>query len=96
MGRLTDNLDSNDDIPYFLWSENTTIEEFREILASNRPERVLNIARLLREAKVSDVWKFLTPQQVADSFSDTSPHLGRKRDFWNYLLSVWKKHGVVR
>lgn len=96
MPRLTSNLDSINDIPYFLWSEDTSIKEFRNILASNgHPERILYIARLLREAKVSDVWKFLTPQQVADSFEEAAPHVGRKRAFWEYLLFVWKKHGAV-
>lgn len=96
MPRLTSNLDNSQEIPYFLWSEDTTVEEFRAILASeDNPERILYIARLLREARISDVWNFLTPQQVADAFEEAAPHLGRKRDFWKYLLSVWKKNGAI-
>jgi len=50
----------------------------------------------MREAQVTDVWKFLSPQQVADNFEAAAPHLGRKKVFWEYLLSVWKKRGAVQ
>jgi len=60
MTKLTRDLDSPEGVPYFLWSENTTVGELRDILSSpDSPDRALYIARLLREAKVSDIWKFL-------------------------------------
>lgn len=97
MAHLTRDLDHDEGIPYFLWSEETTVEELRSILSSNdNPERVIYVARLLRDGKISDVWKFLTPQEVADAFDDVSLHLGRKKAFWAFLLSVWRKHGVIQ
>ena len=97
MAHLTRDLGNAEGTPYFLWSEETTVDELRKILSSeSHPERSLYIARLMREAQVTDVWKFLSPQQVADNFEAAAPHLGRKKDFWEYLLSVWKKRGAVQ
>jgi len=49
-------------------------------------------AWIMREATFADVWQFLTPEEVRDSFSQIKPFLGRKKSFWNYILSAW--HGL--
>lgn len=89
-------LDDIDSVPYFLWNEKTTVAEFRLILANpEEPERPLYLARLLREGLVSDVWKFLTPREVAQSWDEVAPHLGHRRNFWRFLLDVWRRHGAI-
>ena len=40
----------------------------------------------MREARVEQVWQFLTLRQVADNFAQLSPKLGRRRPVWEYLL----------
>jgi hypothetical protein len=91
-------LDINDkeSVPYFLWNEKTTLAEFQAILANKQePDRPLYLARLLREGRVEDVWKFLRPRDVAQSWDEISPHLGHRRDFWSFLLDVWRRHDVL-
>lgn len=77
--------------PYFLWSEDMDEATFREVIAGQRgPElRAIYLGRLLREARVAEVWHYITPQDVADHWRAVSPHLGRMRDFWYELLEAW-------
>lgn len=50
---------------------------------------------MLREARDSDVWQFVTPAQVAAALPDLARHLGRRRAFWDYLIGRWRAHGLV-
>lgn len=83
--------------PYFLWSEDLSDEDFRAILNGDRgPEQqALYTGRLLREARVAEVWWYLTPQEVADRWAAASRHLGRAREFWRDLLEAWSEAGRV-
>lgn len=90
------NLDAPCNIPYFLWNENTTVEELRRILHDEtEPVRVAYMARIMREARYADVWTFLTLHDVVSHWPALQPRLGRQRAFWEYLLSVWKKHDLI-
>lgn len=96
MARLSVDLDDPSARPYFLWSEDTTVAELRAILGDPEdPRRPYYIARLMREASVPEVWKFVTPRQVAEAWPTVAAHLGRRRRLWQYLLEVWRAHGVV-
>jgi hypothetical protein len=82
--------------PYFLWSENTTVAELHAILDDpENPARSLYLARLMREATVEEVWKFVTPAEVAAAWPQVQVHLGRRRRFWRFLLDTWKAHGAI-
>lgn len=83
--------------PYFLWSEDMSEEEFRRVLQGERGRdlQALYTGRLLREARVAEVWWFLTPQDVADRWAAASPHLGRARLFWRGLLEAWHEAGRI-
>jgi len=50
-------------------------------------------AWIMREAAVADVWQFLSPRIVDMRFPDLEPHLGRRREFWKYLLRTWQELG---
>jgi subtilisin family serine protease len=66
MARLSSNLDDPSSRPCFLWSENATVAELRGILANRDDDRrPAYMARLMREASIPELWKFLTPGDVA-------------------------------
>lgn len=83
--------------PYFLWSEDMGEDEFRSILRGEKgPElQALYTGRLLREARVAEVWWYLTPQEVAERWPTASRHLGRAREFWRGLLEAWNEAGRI-
>lgn len=83
--------------PYFLWSEDMSEDEFRRVLEGARGPQVqaLYTGRLMREARVAEVWYYLTPQQVAERWPRVEPHLGRMRSFWAGLLEAWNEAGRV-
>ena len=94
---LSLNVNDAESRPYFLWDEPTTVAEFRSHLASDDPEtRARSLQRLLREARFEDVWKFTTPQHVADSWATVGGKLGRRRSFWEFILKAWREHGLIR
>lgn len=93
---LSSDLGSPDAIPYFLWDEPMTVAEFRERLqTASTAERTRLLAKLLREARDTDVWRFITPAEVSRKWSALAPQLGRRRRFWEFLLASWRKEGLV-
>lgn len=93
---LTRDFAEPDAIPYFLWDRNVTVAELRRILGDPRhPQRVPLLRVLLREARPDEVWAFVTPQDVSREWSDIRPGLGRRRDFWEWLLGEWRKLGLL-
>jgi hypothetical protein len=93
-GPLSTDLDDPSAVPYFLWDEPMTVAELRGRLATaSRPERARLLGRLLREARDPDVWKFTTPEEVAHSWPALAKHLGRRRAFWEFLLTRWSQQG---
>lgn len=93
---LSTDLGSSHSIPYFLWDEPMTVAEFRERL-QNAPtaEQIRLVAKLLREARDTDVWRFISPAEVWQQWPALAPHLGRRRGFWEFLLGHWQKEGLV-
>jgi len=88
--RLSSELDDPEAVPYFLWDEPMTVSELRDrLLHASDPERVRLLAKILREARDTEVWKFTTPAAVAQDWKALSLHLGRRRAFWEFLLSSW-------
>lgn len=93
---LSTNLEDADARPYFLWDEDVSVSELREHLASDDVRlRGLWQARVMREARYQDVWKFLRLHDVLRDFDCIDPHLGRTRAFWNWLIDGWQKDGLV-
>jgi len=93
---LSTDLSSPHSIPYFLWDEPMTVAEFRERLqTASTPEQTRLLAKLLREARDTDVWIFISPAEVWRRWPEIAPHLGRRRDFWECLLGHWRKEGML-
>lgn len=83
-------------MPYFLWDEPMTVTELRRRLASaSRPERIRLLAKVLREARDTEVWSFTTPGEVHERWAELAPRLGRRRRFWEFLLSSWERDGLL-
>jgi hypothetical protein len=59
------------------------------------PERLPLLRVLLREARPDEVWAFVTPQQVVTEWDRLAPGLGRRRDFWLWLIEKWRALGYL-
>jgi hypothetical protein len=95
-GPLTTNLDDDGHRPYFLWDEETTTGEFRaKLAASDDDEKARLLGKLMREARDVDVWRFTTVAEVRRLYPRIERYLGRRRAFWDYLLSAWQEHGIA-
>jgi hypothetical protein len=73
-----------------------TVSEFRLRLETASPsERTRLLARMLREARDTDVWKFISPGELCRRWDELSPYLGRRRAFWEFLLDRWCREGFL-
>ncbi|MFV0387268.1 MAG: hypothetical protein ACK5NT_00820 [Pyrinomonadaceae bacterium] len=94
--QLSTNLNSRSAIPYFLWDEPMTVFELKQkIDMGSTEERNRLLGKVLREAKDTDVWKFTTPKFVWEHWNDLEKYLGRRREFWRFLLDSWEKEGLL-
>lgn len=94
--RLTTDLDDVHAIPYFLWDEQTTIARLLEILRDGpEPLRVHYMAKILREARPAEAWRFFKPRDVKSRWNAIRPRLGRMRPLWEFLLDQWERDGLL-
>lgn len=93
---LSADLDSPFSIPYFLWDEPMTVAKLKRRLSeASDAERTRLLGKILREARDTDVWKFTTPKEVWANWDKLEKHLGRRREFWKFLLEFWEKEGLL-
>jgi hypothetical protein len=93
---LTAELDKEDRRPYFLWDEDISVREFRRRLAGGDPqERLRLLGKLMREARDTDVWLFISPLEAAEALPRLQRHLGRRRAFWEFLIEGWRRLGLL-
>ena len=96
MTELTSDMSLPNGVPYFMWDEPMTVTEIKKRLKNASPsERLRLSAKILREARDTDVWEFFSPSEIAENWHDIAPKLGRRRKFWEYLLSGWKEEGLI-
>lgn len=89
--------EDNQAVPYFLWDRKVTVGELRSALAdTSDPRRIPLLRALLREARPDEVWNFVSPELVAREWDAISPGLGRRREFWAWLISAWREHGFLQ
>jgi len=73
----------------FAWDRPETADSLRErLLKSSRSEWLRLAAWILREARVEEVWQFLTLREVADAFPHLCGKLGHRRSVWEHLLKA--------
>lgn len=70
--------------PYFLWDTGMSLRELREALRSEN--RVYWMARVMRDARYTDVWKLLSLREVLEPWPELEPRLGRERERWRFLI----------
>ncbi len=97
MRALSVDLSDADGRPYFLWDEDVSVAELRRALEPGRDEqrRLRLLGKLLREARDVDVWRFVTPSEVADALPALGRRLGRRRPFWEFLINGWRQDGLL-
>ena len=78
--------------PYFLWDEDTSLDEFLRGLHDPDPEvRAYRAAKLMRQAKPDDVFSYLSLREMRQLWPRIERYLGRSRSFWQWLLDQWKE-----
>ena len=84
-----DNLD-------FAWDRPETAASLRVRLAHpETPEWISTVAWLMREARIEQVWEFLTLEEVAEVFPKVKNMLGRRLNVWEYLLKTAHELGRI-
>ena len=97
MRPLTTNLAEGSKRPYFLWDEDISVDELREQLRSGTAyERDRLLGKMLREARDIDVWRFVTPEDVARALPSIGRRVGRRLGFWTFLIDGWRSDGLLR
>lgn len=83
--------------PYFLWDEDISVAELRAALKPGGDEhgRLRLLGKLLREARDTDVWQFVSPADVAAALPALGRRLGRRRRFWEFLIEGWRSDGLL-
>src|SRR5712692_10812973 len=83
-------------VPYFTWDDPLTVRDIqRRLRSAPEAERFRLLGKILREARDTDVWAFTTPEVVLRDWEKLSPHLGRRRGFWEWLLRQWREEGLL-
>jgi hypothetical protein len=96
MRPLTFDLRQEERRPYFLWDEDVSVAELRAALSgAGGAERDRLLGKMLREARDSDVWAFVVPQDVAEALPRLSRRLGRRAPFWTFLIEGWRSDGLL-
>jgi hypothetical protein len=96
MAPLSTNLKDPTARPYFLWDEDTTVAELHAAIGRAEPEEWARlVGKMMREARDTDVWCFVTPQAVWERRALLDRYLGRRRAFWQYLLEGWHRDGYL-
>ena len=82
--------------PYFLWDETISEDELKEVLKKGTPHQKYHyISKILREASYNDVWKYLSVSDISKSWDLLKNRLGKKKNFWIFMLDNWRKHGFI-
>ena len=94
--KLTTDMTDSAGVPYFLWDEELTVAELHERLADASDwERDRLLGKMLREARDIDVWCFVSTAAVAAALPRIERRLGRRREFWRWLIDGWQRDGLL-
>ena len=84
------------DRPWFLWDVDVSDAVFRERLKDPDPRiRAQWQGKLLREARVEEVWRYLSLTEILANWEFIRRHLGRRRPLWDSTLNAWREHGFI-
>lgn len=89
-------MSTRESVPYFCWDRNWTEADVRRRLAAATGVEWARLAAwIMREARFDDVWRFLRPAQVRDHLDELRPLLGRRKDFWTFIIGAWHELGRI-
>jgi len=87
----------DDAIPYFMWDYRYTVRQIKNALATGDEEKkIWLMAKIMRDARYADVWKFISLQDFLKYRQRLMPRLGREKAFWEFLYSRWIKQGIIQ
>lgn len=90
-------LSRDDIIPYFMWDYRCTVGQIKEMLATGEEsKKIWLMAKILRDARYADVWKFISLKDFLTYRERLLPRLGRERKFWEFMYTQWLAHGIVK
>lgn len=97
MTRIAMDVESPDAVPYFNWDSAVTNAAVRRALRDGtEDDKVFWIARIMREARYEDVWKYVSLRRdVLPRWTQIEPHLGRWQAKWRFLVESWQARGLV-
>jgi hypothetical protein len=97
MSQIGMDVECPDAIPYFNWDAPVTNAAVRQAIAEGtEDDKVFWIAKIMREARYDDVWKYVSLRHdVMPRWPTIEPQLGRWRDKWRFLIAAWKQRGLV-
>jgi len=79
-----------------MWDERLTEAEVRDQLAHGTPARLIELmAKIMRDARVSDVWKYLRPEDIVAHRDELFARLGWHKPLWVFLYNGWIAHGLL-
>ena len=79
------------------WDEQLTETELKELLSSTEHRRWAYYAgKVMREKRPDMVWDYLSPEEVAAHWEEIYPYLGRRRELWDHLFSIWEEENYVK
>lgn len=71
-------------------------EDCQQVLANGLEYvRLRLVGKMLREARDTDVWRFISPREVAQFLPLVSRRLGRRAAFWQFLNRGWICDGLL-
>jgi hypothetical protein len=83
-----------DSLPSFCWDRNLTCGQIKDLLQNGSSfERTATLEWILRDAPLDELWNFCSPKQVYNQFISLENHLGRRKDFLEYILRTWHELG---
>jgi hypothetical protein len=91
-------LSRDDIVPYFMWDYRYTVGQIKEILANGlESERIWLMAKIMRDARYSDVWKFMSLRDFLNYRERLMRgRLGREKGFWQFMYAKWVELGIVK
>ncbi len=80
----------------FAWDRHETRDSLLRKLAEAPADQWIDLAAwILREARLSEVWEFLQPEELDQHWDALEPRLGRRRNLWSYLIQTWHELGKL-
>jgi len=79
-----------------MWDYQYTVGQIKHTLASGiETERIWLMAKILRDARYCDVWKFISLQDFLKYRQRLMQRLDREKGFWQFLYSRGIKYGLI-